>query len=380
MEGRPVVVLSSHAACESVLRDPRASNDRGHALIHAGSETAELPSFLFMDPPEHTRLRRAAAHAFTPRSVRSLEPMVRELVDDLIDAVADRGSMDAIDDFASPLPVTVICRMIGAELRDHTWYRRRSSRLGRSVDPYLALTGAPAPGFRERSRFEAELEGFFTDLARRRRADPRDDVMSALLAAEEGGLTEHEIVTTCRLLLNAGHETTVNLIGNGLLALLRTPELLPALAHGGAAAEQVVEEVLRYDPPLQLVHRHAAEDMDVLGMPVPRGTTMVLILAGANRDSSRFDDPERFRPGRDDANGHLAFGRGTHVCLGAHLARLEGRLAFSRFAQRVIRPRLCDAPLGYRENVVLRGLRALPVRMEGVRPRSVPWGPPAATP
>ncbi|GAA1448684.1 cytochrome P450 [Nocardiopsis tropica] len=384
VEGRPVVVLASHEDCRSVLRDPRASNDRSHALIHRDPSApdggtpgvpAELPSFLFMDPPRHTRLRRMASSAFTPRAVERLEDVIREIVDDLLDELQAGGRMDVIDGFASPLPVTVICRVLGAQTGDHGWYRRRSSRLGRSVDPYPALLGVPAPGREERAEFEAELHEFFAALMRERREDPRDDVMTALLSAEDdlGRLTEEEIVTTCRLLLNAGHETTVNLIGNGLLALLSEPGRIASLREDPSLADAVVEEVLRLDPPLQLVHRHAREDMDVRGVRIPRGTTMVLLLAGANRDGARFGEPDRFHPGRAGASDHLSFGQGVHFCLGAPLARLEGRLAFTRFAQRAVAPRLVGDRLDYRENVVLRGLSGLPVRVEGVLPRSTPW-------
>ncbi|MCX5255525.1 cytochrome P450 [Streptomyces canus] len=387
VRGRPVVVFASYAACGEVLRDPRASNDRRHSLLfrqtgpadgnRTPSPPAELPSFLFMDPPRHTALRRLAAPDFTPRAVRRLTPMIRELIDDLLDEAAARGRLDGVADLASPLPVTVICRVLGIGTGERDWYRTRSSLLGQAVDPYLAFLGAPAPGLARRRQAEAELTEFFSRLAAERRARPRDDMMSRLLAAETDGerLTDEEVVTTCRLLLNAGHETTVSLIANGLLTLLDRPETLAALRDDpGTAAPAVVEEMLRLQPPLQLVHRHAREDMEVRGTPVPRGTTMVLLLAGANRDGAVFGGcPHAFDAARAEGAQHLSFGLGPHYCLGAPLGRLEAELAFTRFAQRVVAPRLTAGPPGYRPHVVLRGPASLPLSTQGIRDRRMPW-------
>lgn len=390
-QDRPVVVFASHEACRAVLRNPHASNDRRHALIYRQTATAgpdgettgarptpvaELPSFLFTDPPRHTALRRLAAPGFTPRAVRRLVPMIRDLIDDLLDAAAAHGSLDGVRDFASPLPVTVICRVLGIDTGEQDWYRTRSSLLGQSVDPYLAFLGVPPPGLAQRQRGEAELTEFFTRLAAERRAEPRDDMMSGLLAAQADGerLTDEEVVTTCRLLLNAGHETTVNLIANGLLTLLRHPETLTALRTAPAtAAPAVVEELLRLEAPLQVVHRHARQDMEVRGTRIPRGTTMVLLLAGANHDGAVFACPHRFDAGRAEAAQHLSFGLGTHYCLGAPLGRLEAELAFTRFAQRVVEPRLTDGPPRYRPHVVLRGPASLPLRTGGILDRRTPW-------
>ncbi|MCZ4605921.1 cytochrome P450 [Streptomyces sp. Lzd4kr] len=386
--GRPVVVFASHAACDAVLRDPRASNDRCHALLHRAtgsaaasnsgkSPPAELPSFLFMDPPRHGALRRLAAPRFTPRAVRRLTPMIRGLIDDLLDEVAARGRLDGVTDLASPLPVTVIGRVLGIDTGDREWYRTRSSLLGRAVDPYLAFLGVPTPGLDRRRRAEAELTSFFAGLVAERRAEPRDDIVSDLLTADIDGepLPDEEIVTTCRLLLNAGHETTVSLIANGLQTLLDQPGVLAALRDDPAvAAPLVVEELLRLQPPLQLVHRHAREDMDVRGTHVPRGTTMVLLLAGANRDGRCFDRPAGLDTARTDSAGHLSFGLGTHYCLGAPLGRLEAELAFARFAQRVVGPKLVGGTPRYRPHVVLRGPVSLPLRTRAILDRTTPWG------
>ncbi|MFI8240958.1 cytochrome P450 [Streptomyces sp. NPDC085866] len=383
---RPVVVFASHRACAAVLRDPRASNDRRHSLLHrqpgpAGGSAAarppvELPSFLFMDPPRHTALRRLAAPGFTPRAVRRLVPVIKELIDDLLDEAAAKGRLDGVADLASPLPVTVICRVLGVDTGEQGWYRTRSSLLGRAVDPYPAFLQVSAPGLARRRRAEAELTGFFSRLAAERRAAPREDMMSRLLAAEIDGepLSDEEVVSTCRLLLNAGHETTVGLIANGLLTVLEHPETLTALrADPAATAPAVVEEILRLQPPLQLVHRHAREDMEVCGTRIPRGTTMVLLLAGANRDVAAYGCPHRFDTTRTEAAPHLSFGLGTHYCLGAPLGRIEAELALTRFAQRVVGPEPAGGPPRYRPHVVLRGPVSLPLRIAGILDRTTPW-------
>ncbi|WP_328718773.1 cytochrome P450 [Streptomyces sp. NBC_00247] len=396
MDGEhPVVVFASHAACASVLRDPRASNDRRHALMYGyrrdGAERgggegddaaprAELPSFLFADPPRHTTLRRLVAPDFTPQAARRLTPMIKDLIDDLIDDMAEqfesRSVVDGVGVLASPLPVTVICHVLGIDTGERGWYRTRSSLLGRAVDPYLAFVGTPAPGAAERQRAEAELTSFFTELAHARRVEPRDDVMSRLLAARPDGspLSDTEVVTTCRLLLNAGHETTVNLIAGGLHVLLRHPETLAALRGTPSTAGPLVEELLRFEAPLQIVHRHAREDMEVLGTPIRRGTTMVLLLGGANRDAEVFSCPHSLRTERAETSRHLSFGLGAHYCLGAPLGRLEAELAFVRIAQRVVEPRPADEKPSFRPHVVLRGPETVPLRAAGVLGRDLPWG------
>ncbi|MEU9522247.1 cytochrome P450 [Streptomyces sp. NPDC048224] len=405
MDGaHPVVVFASHAACASVLRDPRASNDRRHALMYgcqgpgsgAGAEAggdesaggavdaatprAELPSFLFADPPRHTVLRRLVAPDFTRDAARRLTGMIKDLVDDLIDDMAEQfargAALDAVGALASPLPVTVICHVLGIDTGERGWYRTRSSLLGRAVDPYPAFVGAPAPGAAERERAEAELTAFFTELAHARRAEPKDDVMSRLLAARPDGrpLSDTEVVTTCRLLLNAGHETTVNLIAGGLHVLLLRPKTLAALREAPSTAGQLVEELLRFEAPLQIVHRHAREDMEVLGTRIRRGTTMVLLLGGANRDAEVFSCPHHLRTERAEAGRHLSFGLGAHYCLGAPLGRLEAELAFVRFAQRVVEPRLAVEEPPFRPHVVLRGPETVPVHAARVLGRDLPWG------
>ncbi|MGW5141345.1 cytochrome P450 [Nocardia beijingensis] len=376
----PVVVLTRYADCAAVLRDPRASVDRSLARLQLGSmpiydgtrengAARAKPSFLFLDPPDHTRLRRLVSKAFTPRVVRSLEPRIAEIVDDLLDQRARAGSLDAVDHFAYPLPVTVICELLGVPLADEARLSAWSALLSRTLDP----TSRAAAQFRadpaEIQRAGTELYAYFEELTDRRRHTPGPDLLSELIAAEDAGdaLTHAELISTCALLLVAGHETTVNLIANATLALLRRPDELAALRADPDRAAGVVEETLRFDPPVQLIPRIAADDLTVGGTDIQRGDLVVLLIAAAHRDPAIFGDPDRFDPARE--NRHLAFGLGTHFCVGAPLARLEARVALTRFARRVEAPRLTADPPPYREHVNLRGPAHLPVEFAAIAPR-----------
>jgi cytochrome P450 len=268
--------------------------------------------------------------------------------------------MDVIEDLAYPLPVRVISEMLGVPPEDHTTFRGWSHELARSLDPN------PFPSTETIDRLKAALDAFdeyFRGLIAERRRSPRDDLVSSLIEAEEKGdrLSEAELLATLRLLLVAGHETTVNLIGNGTLALLRHPQQLQLLRDDPSLAASAVEEVLRYDPPVQLTGRIALEDIEIAGVTVQKGLGVVLLLGAANRDPDRFPDPERFDVTRNDDN-HLAFGFGPHFCLGAPLARLEGQAALSTLVRRFQGLALQVEEPQYKENIVLRGLAALPVR------------------
>jgi cytochrome P450 len=317
--------------------------------------------FLFLDPPDHTRLRRLVSKAFVPKVVNELTPHITELVDGMLNRVAERGRFDVVDDLAHPLPVTVICRLLGVPIEDEAEFSRASALLAQALDPFFAATGAPMEGMDQRIAAGQWLRNYLHDLIEQRRARPGDDLMSRLIAVEESGdqLTEGEIVSTCSLLLIAGHETTVNLIGNAMLAMLRDPGQWSALAADPQRAPAVIEETLRYDPPVHLVARIAADDMTIGGTDVANGDTMLLLLAAAQRDASEFDLPATFDPDRQ-AFRHLSFGRGLHFCLGAPLARLEASVALSAVTARFPDAQLAGDPV-YKPNVTLRGLASLDV-------------------
>jgi cytochrome P450 len=362
-----LVVFSSFADCDEVLRHPASCSDRlkstaTQQATAAGQEARPFgtPGFLFLDPPDHTRLRKLVSKAFSPKVVRALETDITALVDALLDAVATAGRFEVIADLAYPLPVAVICRLLGVPIEDEPKFSWASALLAQGLDPFIAFTGQPQ-GFEERMEAGLWLRGYLRDLLRQRRADPGEDLMSGLIAVEEAGdqLTEDEIVATCNLLLVAGHETTVNLIANAVLAMLRHPEHWAALGQDSSRAPAIVEETLRYDPPVQLVGRIAGEDMSIGGVDIPRGETMMLLLAAAHRDPAVTERPDEFDPTRTVIR-HLAFGLGPHFCLGAPLARLEANVALSAVTKRFPNARLETAP-AYKPNVTLRGVADLVV-------------------
>jgi cytochrome P450 len=362
-----LVVFSSFADCDEVLRHPSSCSDRlksttTQQAVAAGQEARPFgaPGFLFLDPPDHTRLRKLVSKAFSPKVVRALETDITALVDALLDAVATAGRFEVIADLAYPLPVAVICRLLGVPIEDEPKFSWASALLAQGLDPFIAFTGQPQ-GFEERMEAGLWLRGYLRDLLRQRRANPGEDLMSGLIAVEEAGdqLTEDEIVATCNLLLVAGHETTVNLIANAVLAMLRHPEHWAALGQDSSRAPAIVEETLRYDPPVQLVGRIAGEDMSIGGVDVPRGETMMLLLAAAHRDPAVTERPDEFDPTRA-AIRHLAFGLGPHFCLGAPLARLEANVALSAVTKRFPNARLETEP-AYKPNVTLRGVADLVV-------------------
>lgn len=365
-----MTVFSSFADCDEVLRHPHSCSDSMKSSVvqrqlasGAMPPRGNTPGFLFLDPPDHTRLRKLAQQAFAPRVVRALEPEIAATVDGLLDAMADAGSADLISGLAYPLPVAVICRLLGVPVEDESRFSSAAALVAQALDPIMSITGAPDPEADARLDAGAWLREYLGELVEQRRAEPREDLISALIAAEEGGdqLSADEIVATCNLLLIAGHETTVNLIANAAQEMLRTPEHWSALAADAELAGAIVEETLRFDPPVQLVMRIAGADMRIGGQDIPAGDTMLLLLAAAQRDPAMYDVPDEFRPGRD-ATRHLSFGLGPHFCLGAPLARLEARVALSMLTARFPQARLNADPV-YKPNVTLRGLAALSVAL-----------------
>lgn len=366
-----MTVLSSFADCDEVLRHPDSCSDSMKSSVvqrqlasDAMPPRGNTPGFLFLDPPDHTRLRKLAQQAFAPRVVRALEPEIAATVDGLLDAMAAAGSADLVSGLAYPLPVAVICRLLGVPVADESRFSSAAALVAQALDPIMSITGAPDPEADARLEAGAWLREYLGELVEQRRADPREDLISALIAAEEGGdqLTADEIVATCNLLLIAGHETTVNLIANAAQEMLRNPEHWAALAADAELAGAIVEETLRFDPPVQLVMRIAGADMRIGAQDIQAGDTMLLLLAAAQRDPDMYDEPDRFRPGRESLR-HLSFGLGPHFCLGAPLARLEARVALSKLTARFPHARL-NADPGYKPNVTLRGLATLSVALK----------------
>lgn len=363
-----MVVFAGFEDCDEVLRHPSSCSDGMKSSVvqrqidqGISPQRAATPGFLFLDPPDHTRLRKLAQQAFSPKAVRALEPEIESLVAELLDKVAESGRLDVVPDLAYPLPVAVICRMLGVPLEDEPQFSRAAALLAQGLDPIMTLTGQASETADERLQAGEWMREYLGALVEKRRADPREDMISALIAAEEDGdqLTADEIVATCNLLLVAGHETTVNLIANAVQAMMRDPAQWTALAADPDRAGAVIEETLRYDPPVQLVMRIAGAEMQIGEVTVPVGDSILLLIAAANRDPEAFDRPDDFDPDREGLR-HLTFSKGPHFCLGAPLARWEARIALTELARRFPDIRPTAGPV-YKPNVTLRGLASLPL-------------------
>jgi cytochrome P450 len=358
----------------AVLRDDRFSVDprkataltelREEALEAAGSGGVDFMGnaagtvLLFTDPPDHTRLRNLVNKAFTPRTVERLRGHITELVDGLIDDVTGRGEMDVIADLAYPLPALVICELMGVPLEDRDLFRGWSGEVAPILDPWL-----PPEKMQAAMGTLGNFALYFLGLIEKRRQEPQDDLVSAMLAAEEKGekLANDELLALCVLVFIAGHETTQNLIGNGLLALLRNRDQLEKLANDPALAKGAVEELLRYDSPVQLTARTATADIEVGGTVIPQGELVVTLLGAGNRDPAVFEDPDRLDITREKTSV-LSFGGGAHFCLGAGLARLEGQIVFNELLKRFPNLELAADEPQWRDTITLRGLHSLPVR------------------
>ena len=317
--------------------------------------------FVFLDPPRHTRLRALVHSAFTPQVVEGLRARIQAIVDELLDRAAEAGRLDLIADLGFPLPAIVIAELLGVPAEDRAQFRAWSADLAAAG----GLVRMAADGAERLSRARAggaALNAYFRDIIRERRSAPRDDLVSRLTGVQsaEGTLSEEELVDTCALLLFAGHETTTNLIGNGMLALLRHPDELSRLRADPSLIGSAVEELLRYDSPVQMRVRVARETVEIGGRRIAKGQRVLILVGAANRDPARFPDPDRLDIARPD-NRHLAFGHGIHFCTGAPLARLEGAIAIRRLLRRFPRLELTTDQLAWRETLTLRALNALPV-------------------
>jgi cytochrome P450 len=355
------LLLTRYRDCQAVLGDTRFSSNPAHEHRAAeGSPARQAGSnlLLFLDPPDHTRLRRLVGKAFTPRVAESLRPRIAQLVDEMLDAVADQEEIDVLEALAHPLPVIVICEMMGVPVADRASLQEWSAAASRMLDP--DVEGETL----ERGLMAAfGLATYFDALFEARRKDPRNDLVSALVAAEEEGdrLSADELRSITVLLFIAGHETTMNLIGNGTYALLRHRSELQRLRDSDedGLARSAVEELLRFDGPFHVTARSATEDAEIGGVGVGKGERLVVALGAANRDPEQFPEPDRLDLGRPD-NRHLTFSHGIHFCLGAGLARVEGQEAIPALLRRFPDLELAAEPT-YREHLVLRGLTGLRV-------------------
>jgi cytochrome P450 len=368
MEGL-IGVVADHETCAKVLRDPSMSSDRANSQLgrmrqvqrdEQGDRTPTV-AFLSMDPPDHTRLRRLVSKAFTAKVIAGMRPKIQAIVDELFAAFQADGQVDIVPRLAYPLPVRIITEMLGVPLEDHDRFEDWSRMLVRGLDPMMSFGDESI--LAEIDKASQDLSAYFVDLIAKRRQNLGDDLLSKLVQAEEEGdqLTESELVATCILLLVAGHETTANLIANGVLALLRHPDQLAALRADPSLIDGTVDEILRYDPPVQLTTRVVTQDTTVGSVTIPEGGVLLMLLAAANRDPGVFADPDRFDITRD-ARKHLSFAAGAHFCLGAPLARLEAAVALTAFAQRLTDPVLDAESLRYRAHMNLRGPEQMIVR------------------
>jgi cytochrome P450 len=360
------VVAGKHADISAVLRHPNASSERNKSLLapEVPRRRAQRPSFLSLDPPDHTRLRRLVSKAFTPRRIAQLEPRIREITADLLNGAAAAGQLELVSQLAYPLPVRIISEMLGVPVEDHPRFAGWSARLAHSLQPGFGLNQEEAISRAEAAQAASdEFADYFGELIAKRRAHPADDLLTAMVRADDDGemLTEDELIATCVLLLVAGHETTVGLISNAVLALLRHPGQLALLQANPALAASAVEETLRYDAPVQMTARVAKGGMQVGDVSARDGALVLLLLAAAGRDPAVYPDPDQFDIRRGAAN-HLAFAAGPHFCLGAPLARLEATVVLEAIASGMAEPKLDEASLAYKPNLNLRGPEELVVR------------------
>jgi cytochrome P450 len=365
-EGPGVWLLTRYADVHGVLRDARFSVERMRAPI-VRDNLDRLPEFLrqsvqglrsmlIMDPPDHTRVRKLVNKAFTPKRIAALRGHIEEIARELVDAALAKRRFDLIHDVAEPLPAVVIAELLGVPPGDHRQFREWSSAL---------IAGIASPATEARSAAVAagrSLFGYLAEIIAARRREPRDDLISAMIHAQEerDALSDAELLATSNLLLLAGHETTTNLIGNGTLALLRDRDAWRRLCAEPGLLPSAVEELLRFDGPVQATLRVALEDVAIDGHTIPEGALVLVSIGAANHDPAVFEGPDRLDLARDP-NPHLAFGFGTHFCLGAPLARLEATLAFEALTRRLPGLALVHDEPEYRPNPVLRGLRRLEV-------------------
>jgi pimeloyl-[acyl-carrier protein] synthase len=360
-------ILTGYEDILAVLSDRTFSSDERHQRIYprlrARGERAGIPdpyeedrmSMLRVDPPDHTRLRGLVSKAFTPRAVERMRPRVEEYADELLGRLIGAGRMELVGDFAAPLPVSVISEMLGVPVADRERFRHWSDEAVRT------LGDGTLDDQRRAFAAMSELGDYIGAIADARRTDPQDDLITGLVAAEEEGdrLNQKELFATCVLLLVAGNETTTKLIGNSIAALLRNPAQLEILGDEPKRIPAAIDELLRYDSPVQLTSRVVTADREFHGHCLEMGQQVVLVLAAGNRDPERFERPDELDVLRDDVR-HLSFSHGLHYCLGAQLAKMEGAIALEALITRLPDLRF-DGPIEWGDNTVLRGPRSLPL-------------------
>ncbi|QUQ62376.1 cytochrome P450 [Kutzneria sp. CA-103260] len=359
-------LVSRHADIKRVLHDPRISANRLDPNAPDPGEAKAPASFLVQDAPSHDRLRGLVMKEFVPRVI-GMRDHLEELVGKLLDAhLSDGpGQLDIVDDLAYPLPVTVICELLGVPQEDEPIFGEFARKLTRGLDPVEEPDEAE---IRELTQVRNALIDYLNGLIVEKTRNPGDDLLSAFMPADPtvDRLGPLDLRATLALLLIAGHETTVNLIANGTLALLRNPDALARLRNEPELATMLVEEVLRYDPPVQMTARSTTADIEIGGVLVPAGSALRVMLAAGNRDTDVFADADQFVPDRPN-NAHLGFGGGVHYCVGAMLARAEAQIALTALSRRLDNPRLVADPPPYRENAVLRGPEHLLVSFDRLR-------------
>jgi cytochrome P450 len=344
------LLATGHLACAQVLRDPAF----GHP------DTSRDRSFISLDPPDHTRLRGLVSPAFTAQAADRLRTRIEEVATELVDKAEATGRVDLMSALATPLPLIIICELLGIPVADRRRFAAWSEALANSAGPLEARSGAVVAADMQARR---DFTIYFRKLVRQRRREGGDDLVSALVKVSDTGdaLTEHELLATLTLLLVAGHETTANLIGNGVHSLLHHPEQLDALIHDPELIGGALDETLRYDSPVQVAARVARVDTSVSGTEVPAGATVTLVIGAANRDPAIHPEPDTFDLYRKDSGRHLSFGRGIHYCLGAHLAKLQAGIALRELTTRTRRPRPAGKPTWRTDSATRRGFSELPI-------------------
>jgi pimeloyl-[acyl-carrier protein] synthase len=370
-----VWVITRYADAIAVLRDPRFSADMRRWGNYKDIRFREKPGelgplgritskwILFIDPPDHTRLQRLASKAFTPQVVESLRPYIQHVVNEHIERVQNAGSMDIVADLGQSLPVIVIAQMLGVPPEDRKQLQQWSDEVILCLDPMMTVSV-----FEHLNQVILEFADYFRHLISKRRQMRQDDLLSALIVARDEGekLSEEELLSTCTLLFAAGHETTVKLISNGMLALLRHPDQMEKLKQEPTLIQSAVEEMLRYDGPVQVTVRTATEDVEMAGKTIRKGQQIFVCLGAAHRDPAQFPDPERFDITRQN-NRHMAFSYGIHACLGNMLARAQAQIAINTLIHKMPDMKLCTDILEWQEKIILRGLKALPVTFTPVQ-------------